>query len=67
MDHSLAAIAASNVAYIPHNGLKRLTEQYPGLAAALWRDTLIDAALFREWIVSVGRRDAYSPYRPPDL
>ena len=25
-----------------------------------WRDTLIDAAVFREWVVNVGRRDAYA-------
>jgi CRP-like cAMP-binding protein len=26
----------------------------------LWRDTLIDAAMFREWIVNVGQRPAAS-------
>ena len=25
-----------------------------------WRDTLIDAAMFREWIVNVGQRPAVS-------
>jgi CRP-like cAMP-binding protein len=25
----------------------------------LWRDTLVDAAVFREWVVNVGRRSAY--------
>jgi CRP-like cAMP-binding protein len=28
------------------------------LADLLWRDTLIDAAMFREWIVNVGQRPA---------
>ena len=28
------------------------------VAEALWRETLIDAAIFREWIVNVGRRSA---------
>src|SRR5206468_3473376 len=27
---------------------------------AFWRDTLVDAAVFREWIVNFGSRDAYS-------
>jgi hypothetical protein len=27
---------------------------------AFWRETLIDAAIFREWITNVGRRDAYN-------
>jgi CRP-like cAMP-binding protein len=26
---------------------------------ACWRDTLIDAAVFREWMVGIGRRTAY--------
>jgi CRP-like cAMP-binding protein len=26
----------------------------------LWRTTLIDAAIYREWIVNVGSRDAHS-------
>ena len=29
------------------------------MAAVLWRDTLIDAATFREWMTGMGRRDAY--------
>jgi CRP-like cAMP-binding protein len=24
----------------------------------MWRDTLIDASIFREWVLNVGRRDA---------
>jgi CRP-like cAMP-binding protein len=33
-------------------------ERCPRLAGALWRETLIDAAIFREWIVGLGRRKA---------
>ena len=32
----------------------------PRIAKALWRETLIDAAIFREWTVNVGRREAYA-------
>jgi CRP-like cAMP-binding protein len=60
MDHSLAAVAPSSVAYIPHDALRRLINENPRIAAALWRDTLVDASVFREWIVNVGSRDAYS-------
>jgi CRP-like cAMP-binding protein len=34
-----------------------LNSERPNVAAALWRETLIDAAIFREWI-NVGRRSA---------
>jgi CRP-like cAMP-binding protein len=60
MDHSLSAIAPSRVAYIPHDALRRLVNENPRIAAAFWRDTLVDASIFREWIVNVGSRDAYS-------
>jgi CRP-like cAMP-binding protein len=60
MDHSLATMVPSRVAYIPHDALRRLNDQNPRIASAFWRDTLIDAALFREWIVNLGSRDAYT-------
>jgi CRP-like cAMP-binding protein len=60
MDHSLATITPSKVAFIPHGALGRLIDQNPRIGHAFWRDTLIDAALFREWIVNLGSRDAYS-------
>jgi CRP-like cAMP-binding protein len=59
MDHSVGALAPSTVAFIPHSALHELTRRYPGIAAALWRETLIDAAIFREWVTNVGSRSAY--------
>ena len=58
MDHNLATISSSRVAFIAHNSLRRLMQEHPRLIDAFWRDTLIDAAVFREWIVGIGRRDA---------
>jgi CRP-like cAMP-binding protein len=60
MDHNISTLVPSKLAFIPHAALHEATRRYPGLAAALWRDTLIDAAIFREWIVNVGRRPAYA-------
>ena len=59
MDHSLATITAATVAFIPHEALHDLTSRFPSVAAKLWRDTLVDAAIFREWLISMGRRDAF--------
>jgi CRP-like cAMP-binding protein len=39
--------------------MRDLTHAHPRIADKFWRDTLIDAAIFREWIVNVGSRDAY--------
>jgi CRP-like cAMP-binding protein len=60
MDHSLATIAPSKVALIPHEAVRKLTHAQPRIADAFFRDALIDAAIFREWIVNLGSRDAYS-------
>ncbi|MYZ46539.1 Crp/Fnr family transcriptional regulator [Rhizobiales bacterium L72] len=58
MDHSLAAITPVRAAFIPHAALRALVGSRPSVAAILWRETLIDAAIFREWIVGLGRRTA---------
>ena len=59
MDHSLATLTKATVAFIPHESLRELTAKHTNLAALLWRDTLIDAAIFRAWMVGMGRRSAY--------
>jgi CRP-like cAMP-binding protein len=38
--------------------LEELALSRPGIARALWIDSLIDASIFREWVVNVGRRDS---------
>jgi CRP-like cAMP-binding protein len=60
MDHSIGTLVPTKVAFIPHQSLIALTRRFPGIAAAFWRDTLIDAAIFREWMIGLGRRDAIS-------
>ncbi len=58
MDHSLMTMTPSKLAFIPHESLTRLMHQCPRVADVLWRDTLIDAAVFREWMMGIGRRSA---------
>ena len=59
LDHSLAALTPCTFALIPHESLRRLTGTYPDVAALLWRETLVDAGIFRIWITAIGRRSAY--------
>jgi CRP-like cAMP-binding protein len=59
MDHSLATVTKAVVAFIPHESLRARTAKHPKLAALLWRDTLIDAGIFREWMIGMGRRSAF--------
>jgi CRP-like cAMP-binding protein len=58
MDHDLSTLTACQLGFVSHDAMLRLTRERPNVAAALWRETLIDAAIFREWIVNVGRRAA---------
>jgi CRP-like cAMP-binding protein len=60
MDHSVGAITRTTAAFIHHDAIHRLIAAYPGIGSLLWRDTLIDAAIFREWLTGVGRRSAYA-------
>jgi CRP-like cAMP-binding protein len=59
-DHSVQAITEIRYARIPSKPLRQLARQNPLIAEALWRDTLIDASIFREWVLNVGQRDAKS-------
>lgn len=60
MDNSLGTLVPSKVAFVDHHILRDLIRKQPRIGEALWRDTLIDAAVGREWLVGVGRRDAYA-------
>ena len=59
MDHTLGTLTQATVAFIPHESLHQLTARFPTIAAAFWRDTLIDAAIFRQWMIAMGRRPAF--------
>ena len=59
MDHSLATMTRATVAFIPHEAMQDLTDRFPRITAALWRDTLVDAGIFREWMACMGQRPAY--------
>jgi CRP-like cAMP-binding protein len=59
MDHSLAALVPSELVLIPHRVMLDIVQRCPELGHLLWRDTLIDAAVFREWMIGIGRRTAY--------
>ena len=57
MDHDFKTLSDCSLGFIPHEPLRALVRARPMVAEALWRETLVDAAIFREWIVN-GRRAA---------
>jgi CRP-like cAMP-binding protein len=58
LEHSVAALTPVTVATFPHANIRDIIAKSPTLTELLWRSTLIDAAINREWIVSVGARGA---------
>jgi CRP-like cAMP-binding protein len=48
------------VALVPHDRLRAITESSPHLTRVYWFSTNLDAAIHREWVVSLGRRRAVS-------
>ncbi|MEN3285702.1 MAG: hypothetical protein V7634_2 [Bradyrhizobium sp.] len=58
MDHDLSTLTRCKLKFVPHEAIRALTRKRPNVADALWRETLVDASIFREWIVDLGRRSA---------
>lgn len=58
LDHNVGALTRARIALVPHEALERITEKEPHLVRILWLSTLMDAAIQRERILSVGRRTA---------
>ena len=58
LDHNVMALTPSRVVQVPHDKLAAITENHPHLARLLWFMTNLDAAIHREWEVSLGRRSA---------
>ena len=57
-DHSVQMLSKGRVACIAAEDLHELAFQRPNVGRALWTDTLVDGSIFREWIATIGRRDA---------
>ena len=57
-DHSIQALSRLETAEIERAALQDVVLRQPAVGRAMWIDALIDASIFREWILNVGRRDA---------
>jgi CRP-like cAMP-binding protein len=60
LDNSVSTLTTCRVGFVTHETLRDLCNRYPRITSAFWRECLIDAAIFREWVLNVGQRDAYS-------
>lgn len=60
MDHGVVALADCLVASAPHDALRRLTQTQPHLTRLLWLETVVDGAIHRQWLVTMGQQNAAS-------
>jgi CRP-like cAMP-binding protein len=60
LDNSVSTISPCRVGFVQHDAMRALFQTHPRIGAAFWRMTLIDAALMREWMLNIGRREAYA-------
>ncbi len=58
LEHNLMAVSACRLVEVQHSALEILTTRYPRIARLYWFSTNLDAAIHREWVVSMGRRTA---------
>ena len=57
-DHSVQMLTKGEVALIPREAIQDIALRHPRIGMAMWKDTLVDGSIFREWIANIGRRDA---------
>mgnify|MGYP003580252168 CR=1 FL=1 len=56
LEHEISAASRCDVATVPHPELARVTTQFPRLTCVLWFQTLVDAAIHREWMLVLGKK-----------
>jgi CRP-like cAMP-binding protein len=59
-DHSVQMLTRGEVAYIPRNAIQKLVQSRPAIGHAIFIKILVEASIFREWVLNVGRRDSRS-------
>ena len=56
-DHNVQTVTQATVGWIEITALKALWASHPNIAQGCAKDVLIDASIFREWVLNVGGRD----------
>ncbi|MES3099277.1 Crp/Fnr family transcriptional regulator [Sphingomonas faeni] len=57
-DNNVQALNQCQISFISHAALRRLVNQRPSIARAFFASTLVELSMSREWMLSIGRRDA---------
>lgn len=58
MDHTISTLAPTTVTTLPREAILEITSRFPRLTRAFWWNTLVEEAIGRQWLVSIGQRTA---------
>jgi len=56
MDTGYRVLTRATLGFMPHRAIHEACSMSYGVTGVLWRVTLIDAAIFREWLTNIGQR-----------
>ena len=59
-DHNVQMLTRGDVVEVPSSSIQDLVLEYHNLGRAILINTLVEASIFREWVLNIGRRDARS-------
>jgi len=59
-DHNVQMLTRGRVADVPIAAFQQIAMERPAVGRAILVTTLIEASIFREWVLNVGRRDSRS-------
>jgi CRP-like cAMP-binding protein len=51
MDNNLATVVPSRIGLVSHDQIYRIIDERPEVRKLLWRQTLVQGAIFRQWLV----------------
>lgn len=57
-DHNVQALTEMKTVGIGREALQTIALERPNVGRAMWIDALVEASIYREWVMNVGRRDA---------
>jgi CRP-like cAMP-binding protein len=59
-DHNVQLLTRAEVAEIPQHSIEELVMAQPSVSRAILVSSLVEASIFREWALNIGRRDSRS-------
>lgn len=57
-DHSVQMLTRGDVAFVARDDIQKLARSHSAIGHAILVKILVEASIFREWVLNVGRRDA---------